>query len=74
MQHNTLTRRAAFVLSLILTASAFISCQSGAPANDETTNDTTPADTTTLSAEEARQLIDDGLPERDYGGDEFTSR
>ena len=72
MQHNTLNRRAAFVLSLILTASASLSCQSGAPANNDTTSDTTPADTTTLSAEEARQLIDDGLPERDYGGEDFN--
>lgn len=72
MQRNTITRRAALALSLILTASAFISCQNGAPANNDPTTDTTPADTTTLSAEEARKQISDGLPERDYGGEEFN--
>lgn len=72
MQRNTITRRAALVLSLMLTASASLSCQSGAPANNDTTSDTTPADTTTLSAEEARKQISDGLPERDYGGEEFN--
>ncbi|MGN1129173.1 MAG: hypothetical protein ACI4T6_09515, partial [Candidatus Flemingiibacterium sp.] len=72
MQRNTITRRAALALSLILTASAFISCQSGAPTNNDNTTDTTPADTTTLSAEEARKQISDGLPERDYGGEEFN--
>ncbi len=64
------------VSSLILAAMlASMAACGGAPATDDTTansGDTTPAADTTLSEEDARLAIDDGLPKKDYGGYEFV--
>ncbi len=62
------------ISSLLLAAMlASMAACGGAPASDDTSSgDTTPAADTTLSEEDARLAIDDGLPEKDYEGYEFT--
>ncbi len=63
------------LITMLLLAAMLVSAAAcgGAPATDDTTGgDTTPSADTTLSEEEARLAIDDGLPEKDYEGYTFT--
>ena len=69
------TRILSILLALVLISS--VSCASDANPTDSDSVDSTPDSTTenpdeTISLEDARQLVDDGLPERDYEGQEFT--
>lgn len=71
---NRARTRFTFILSLILASSALFSCggetkeASGTTASDTTSD----AVTSELSIEDQRKLIDDELPEMDYGGEEFN--
>ena len=64
----------AMLLCAVITASA-VSC--GAPAETETTADTSAAETVETEAipeddMEARKFVSDNLPEKDFGGEDFT--
>lgn len=71
---NRARTRFTFILSLILASSALFSCggetkeASGTTASDTTSE----AVTSELSIEDQRKLIDDELPDMDYGGEEFN--
>lgn len=71
---NRARTRFTFILSLILASSALFSCggetkeASGTTASDTTSD----AVTSELSIEDQRKLIDDELPEMDFGGEEFN--
>ena len=71
---NRARTRFTFILSLILASSALFSCggetkeASGTTASDTTSD----AVTSELSIEDQRKLIDDELPEMDFGGDTFN--
>ena len=71
---NRARTRFTFILSLILASSALFSCggetkeASGTTASDTTSE----AVTSELSIEGQRKLIDDELPEMDFGGDTFN--
>ena len=71
---NRARTRFTFILSLILASSALFSCggetkeASGTTASDTTSD----AVTSELSIEDQRKLIDDELPDMDYGGEEFN--
>lgn len=71
---NRARTRFTFILSLILASSALFSCggetkeASGTTASDTTSD----AVTSELSIEDQRKLIDDELPNMDYGGEEFN--
>ncbi len=64
------------LISSLLLAAMLVSMAAcgGTQPGDDTTNsgDTTPAADTTLSEEDERLAIDDGLPEKDFEGYEFT--
>ena len=71
---NSKKSRLALTLSLILASSALFSCNGDAKNPVESTSgETTTTDVTSeLSLEDQRKLIDDGLPEIDFGGDTFN--
>lgn len=73
MKNRTRTRFT-FILSLILASSALFSCGDEAVTPSGTTAGDTTSDAVTseLSIEDQRKLIDDELPEMDFGGDTFN--
>lgn len=66
-----ITKRAVTTLLLTAMLASLASC-GGSASGDDTTAANTPTADTTTSAEDARLALDDGLPERDFGGHVFT--
>ena len=71
---NRARTRFTFILSLILASSALFSCggETKEPSGTTASDTTSDAVTSELSIEDQRKLIDDELPEMDFGGEEFN--
>ncbi|MBQ8509695.1 MAG: hypothetical protein IJ493_07290 [Clostridia bacterium] len=69
-------RTIALLLSALLTASCAACGSADTPSDttpsDTTGTDTTAADTSNMNSIEARRLVDDELPDKNYNGDEFV--
>lgn len=73
MNCKTNLRKESLVFALIIATLTAMSCQNTTPSGEvNTLTDDTTVKTETLSLEEQRRLVDDGLPEADFNGDEFN--